>query len=152
MMMPVEPGLADTNVLIYALDADAPHHMAARALLEAARDGEAALYVTPQILGEFYAVVTNARRVAKPRSPAEALDAISDLLSFLYVLPVPAHVVSGWMARLVEATNEQYDAATSASGDLADRPKLEYARASHYHVLHIIFGHPSTSLFRRRSW
>jgi hypothetical protein len=31
--MSVEPGLADTNVLIYALDADAPHHTAARALL-----------------------------------------------------------------------------------------------------------------------
>jgi uncharacterized protein len=95
--MPVEPGLADTNVLIYALDADAPHHTAARALLEAARDGSKTLYVTPQILGEFYAVVTNARRVAKPRSSAEALDAISELLKFLHVLPVPAHVVDGWM-------------------------------------------------------
>lgn len=42
-------------------------------------------------------MVTNARRVAKPRSPAEALDAISDLLKFLHVLPVPAYVVSGWM-------------------------------------------------------
>jgi uncharacterized protein len=54
--------------------------------------------VTPQILSEFYAVVTNARRVAKPRSPAEALDAISDLLKFLHVLPIPAHVVDGWMS------------------------------------------------------
>jgi predicted nucleic acid-binding protein len=96
--MSVEPGLADTNVLIYALDADAPHHTAARALLEAARDGSATLYVTPQILSEFYAVVTNARRVAKPRSPAEAWDAISDLLKFLHVLPIPAHVVDGWMS------------------------------------------------------
>jgi hypothetical protein len=95
--MPVEPGLADTNVLIYALDADAPHHTAARALLEAARDGSTTLYVTPQILGEFYAVVTNARRVAKPRSSAEVLDAISDLLMFPHVLPVPAHVVDVWM-------------------------------------------------------
>ena len=78
--MSVEPGLADTNVLIYALDADAPHHTAARALLEAARDGSATLYVTRQIPREFYAVVTNARRVAKPRSPAEALDAIQIML------------------------------------------------------------------------
>jgi uncharacterized protein len=95
--MPVEPGLADTNVLIYALDADAPHHTAARALLEAARDGSTTLYVTPQILGEFYAVVTNARRVAKRRSSTEVLDAISDLLMFPHVLPVPAHVVDVWM-------------------------------------------------------
>jgi predicted nucleic acid-binding protein len=65
--MPFEPGLADTNVPIYALDAEAPHHTAARTLLEAARDGSTTLCATPQILSEFYAVVTNARRVAKPR-------------------------------------------------------------------------------------
>ena len=61
--MPVEPGLVDTNVLVYALDADAPHHAVARALLEAAREGSSSLYVTPQILCEFYSIVTNARRV-----------------------------------------------------------------------------------------
>jgi predicted nucleic acid-binding protein len=96
-MMSVEPGITDTNVLVYALDADAPQHESARALLEAARDGSATLYVTSQILCEFYSIVTNARRVAKPRSSAEALDAISDLLAFLHVLPVPAHAVEGWM-------------------------------------------------------
>ncbi len=42
--------------------------------------------------------MTNARRVGKPRSPAEALDAISDLLTFLHVLPVPAPVVESWMS------------------------------------------------------
>jgi predicted nucleic acid-binding protein len=95
--MPVEPGIADTNVLVYALDADAPQHAAARALLEAARDGSTILYATSQIFCEFYSIVTNARRVSKPRSSAEALDAISDLLAFLHVLPVPAHAVEGWM-------------------------------------------------------
>ena len=62
-----EPGLVDTNVLIYALDADAPQHAVARSLLEAARDGSVVLYVTSQILCEFYSIVTNARRVAKPQ-------------------------------------------------------------------------------------
>jgi predicted nucleic acid-binding protein len=32
--MSVEPGIVDTNVLVYALDADAPQHEAARALLK----------------------------------------------------------------------------------------------------------------------
>ena len=95
--MSVEPGIADTNVLVYALDADAPQHVAARSLLEAARDGSTTLYVTSQIFCEFYSIVTNARRVAKPRSSAEALDAIAELLGFLHVLPVPAHAVEGWM-------------------------------------------------------
>jgi len=98
--MSVEPGLIDANVLVYAMDADAPQHAASRALLDAARDTSATLYVTSQILCEFYSIVTNARRVPNPRSPADALSAISGLLSFLHVLPSPAHTVEGWIALL----------------------------------------------------
>jgi predicted nucleic acid-binding protein len=91
--MPVEPGLVDTNVLVYALDADTAQHASSRALLEAGRAGSVTLYVTSQIICEFYSVVTNPRRVAKPCSPAGALTAISSLLGFLRVLPVPAQTV-----------------------------------------------------------
>jgi len=98
--MPVEPGIIDTNVLVYALDADAPQHAASRALLETAHGGSTTLYVTLQILCEFYSIVTNARRVSKPRSPADALSAISGLLAFLHVLPIPAHTVEGWLGLL----------------------------------------------------
>jgi predicted nucleic acid-binding protein len=69
--MSVEIGVIDTNVLVYALDADAPQHAAARGLIEAARDPAATLYVTSQILCEFYSIVTNPRRVSRPRSPVE---------------------------------------------------------------------------------
>jgi predicted nucleic acid-binding protein len=95
--MPVEPGIVDANVLVYALDADAPQHAAARALIEAARDAPTTLFVTSQILCEFYSIVTNARRALKPRSPSDALSAISGLLAFLHVLPVPVHTVAGWL-------------------------------------------------------
>ncbi len=95
--MSVEPGVVDTNVLVYALDADAPQHAAAPALLEAAREASTTLYVTSQILCEFYSIVTNPRRVSKPRSAADALSAVSGLLAFLHVLPVPAHTVDGWL-------------------------------------------------------
>jgi predicted nucleic acid-binding protein len=90
--MSVEPGIVDANILIYALDTEAPQHAACGALLEAAQ-GETpttTLYVTLQILCEFYAIVTNARRVLKPRTSADALTAISDMLGFLRVLPVPS--------------------------------------------------------------
>jgi predicted nucleic acid-binding protein len=95
--MSLEPGIIDANVLVYAMDADAPQHEASRALLEAARDPSTTLYVTSQILCEFYSIVTNARRVPKPRSPDDALRAISGLLAFLHVLPIPARVVEGWL-------------------------------------------------------
>jgi toxin-antitoxin system PIN domain toxin len=91
--MPVEPGLIDANVLVYAMDADAPQHVASRALLESAHAAHTPVYVTLQTLCEFYSVVTNARRVSKPRSPADAVSAISSLLSFVHVLPIPAHTV-----------------------------------------------------------
>jgi uncharacterized protein len=95
--MLVEPGIVDTNVLVYALDADAPQHVAARTLLEAAREASTTLYVTSQILCEFYSIVTNRRRVSKPRSPADALSAVSSLLALLTVLPVPAHTVASML-------------------------------------------------------
>jgi predicted nucleic acid-binding protein len=98
--MSVEPGIIDTNVLVYALDADAPQHATARELLEAARDGSATLYVTSQILCEFYSIVTDARRVSKPSSAAAAVNAIADLLTFLNLLPAPANVVDGWLGLL----------------------------------------------------
>jgi predicted nucleic acid-binding protein len=48
--------------------------------------------VTSQVLCEFYSIITNPRRVSAPRSSAEAL-AISTLLAFLRILPVPASAV-----------------------------------------------------------
>ena len=101
-MMSVESGVVDANILVYAVDAEAPQYEAARALLEAARDATTTLYVTSQILCEFYAIVTNARRVASARSPDEALRALSAFLALpgLHVLPTPARVVIGWMELL----------------------------------------------------
>jgi predicted nucleic acid-binding protein len=98
--MSVEPGIIDTNVLVYALDIDAPRHTASRTLLEAARDGSTTLYVTSQILCEFDSIVTNARRVSKPRTSADAVSAILGLLAFLQVLPIPAQTVEGWLSLL----------------------------------------------------
>jgi predicted nucleic acid-binding protein len=98
--MSVEPGIVDANVLVYALHVDAPQHATSRALLDAARTSATTLYVTSQILCEFYSIVTNARRVSKPRSPEDAVRAISTLLTFLHVLPIPARTVEAWLELL----------------------------------------------------
>ena len=52
--MSVESGIVDANVLVYAFDADAPQHLASRRLLDEGRSGGTTLYVTSQILCEFY--------------------------------------------------------------------------------------------------
>jgi len=102
MTMLVEPGVLDANILAYAVNADAAQYVASRALLEAARDPSITLYVTSQILCEFYSLITNPRRVAVASSPAEALRIISAMLALpgLHVLPAPAHIVVGWMELL----------------------------------------------------
>ena len=100
--MPVEPGVLDANVLVYSIDATAPQHRAARALIDSARDASVTLYVTSQILCEFYSIITNPRRVAAPLSSVDALGVISSLLAFpgLHVLPLPVSAVVGWMGLL----------------------------------------------------
>jgi predicted nucleic acid-binding protein len=99
-MISVEPGFIDANVLVYALDAQAPRHLVSRNLLDTGRAGQATLYVTSQVLCEFYAVVTNPHPVAKVRSAADAIEAIAGLLAFLHVLPIPARTVEGWLDML----------------------------------------------------
>ncbi len=73
-MTSVEPGLVDANVFVYAFNTGAPQHLASRNLLEAARTGATTLFVTSQVLCEFYAIVTNALRVLKPRSSSPQCD------------------------------------------------------------------------------
>lgn len=101
-MTPIEPGLVDANVLAYALNADAPQHAASRALIDAARDPSVMIYVTSQVLCEFYSIITNRRRVSSPLSAAEAVGVISALLALpgIHVLAVPARAIEGWLALL----------------------------------------------------
>jgi len=100
--MSVEPGLLDANILAYAVNADAPQHTASRALLDAASDPSIKLYLTSQILCEFYSLITNPRRVAVVSSPTEALRIIAAILALpgIHVLPTPARAVAGLMQLL----------------------------------------------------
>src|SRR3974390_742806 len=97
-----EPGVVDANVLVYAANADAGEHAISRALLEAARDPAVTLYVTSQIICEFYSVITNPRRVATPCSASEALTMVAGILGLpgIHVLPVPARALAGLMELL----------------------------------------------------
>lgn len=101
-MMSVKPGIIDANVLAYAVNTDSLQHAASRKLLEAALDPAVTLYVTAQILCEFYSVITNPRRVAVVFSPAEATQIIQDLLDLpgIQVLAAPAQAVAGLMELL----------------------------------------------------
>jgi predicted nucleic acid-binding protein len=118
--MSVNRALVDTNVLVYALFPTAPQHADSRALVESAADPAAGLCVFPQILAEFFAVVTNPKRVSPAKPPGEALLAIERFLALpgLTVLPLPADVVPRWVG-LVRAHpvkgGEVFDAQAAAA-------------------------------------
>jgi toxin-antitoxin system PIN domain toxin len=100
--MSAERGLVDTNVLIYAFDPGFEHHEPCRRLFDDAKPGKSELCFVPQVLIEFYAVVTNPRRVHTPRSGDEALGAIRFLLALpgTVLLPNPADLVERWIGLL----------------------------------------------------
>ena len=71
-----EISLLDTNVLVYAADETSPFHQASRSLRDKGLRGEISLCVFPQIFYEFFAIVTDPRRVRNPRSQQEAVSEI----------------------------------------------------------------------------
>ena len=67
-----ERALLDTNIVVYAADAGSPFHVPAKELRDRGFRGELPLVISPQVLLEFFAVITHPRRVQTPRSPQEA--------------------------------------------------------------------------------
>lgn len=79
--------LLDTNVLVYALNADAPQYADSRRIVEAALLGRVPGVLVPQVLVEAYSVLTDARRVKSPLSTAAAWHEIETCSLALPVLP-----------------------------------------------------------------
>jgi hypothetical protein len=67
-----DAGLLDSNVLIYSHQGLSKFHSSARNLVSKGIRGELLLCITPQVLGEFYAVITSPNRVTSPISPEQA--------------------------------------------------------------------------------
>ena len=67
----------DTNLLVYAFDADDPakQRRAARIVAEALRDSAAA--ISAQVLGEFFVTIT--RKIKQPMSADDAIGVIQSL-------------------------------------------------------------------------
>ncbi len=64
--------LLDTNVLVHAAYRDSPHHRTAAQLVALGLREGSRFCIAPQNIVEFLAVVTRARFVEPPLSPAEA--------------------------------------------------------------------------------
>ena len=73
--------VVDTNVLVYAADADSPFHGACREWLERQRGRPDAWYITWSILYEFLRVTTHPRVMRQPWSAAAAWAFVAALLA-----------------------------------------------------------------------
>lgn len=70
--------MLDTNVLVYAVDTTAAAHVPCRRTVQRAMSGSLDAVIVPQVLMEFYAVVTSPRRVRTPLAPTDAMAQVND--------------------------------------------------------------------------
>jgi toxin-antitoxin system PIN domain toxin len=80
--------LLDTNILVYAADQTAEFHEPSKQLRDRGFRGEVPLVVTPQILMEFFAVVTSPRRVTTPCSSEQAREEVEKYIRADHILKV----------------------------------------------------------------
>jgi toxin-antitoxin system PIN domain toxin len=83
-----EVALLDANILIYNHQALSKFHPQAKALLEKGLRGETELCICPQVLFEFFAVVTNPRRVTSPINSEAATQEIERYLRARNILKI----------------------------------------------------------------
>jgi len=84
--------LLDANILIYSHQSLSEFHARSREILEKGLKRELSLCICPQVICEFYAVVTNPRRVTNPISAEEATAEIEKYLyaqNILMIYPGP---------------------------------------------------------------
>ncbi|MFH1192216.1 MAG: type II toxin-antitoxin system VapC family toxin [bacterium] len=72
--------LLDANILVYAADKSSPFYKRSVMIREKGMKGEISICVCPQVLTEFFAIITDPRRVANPRTQKEALEEIEEYL------------------------------------------------------------------------
>ena len=71
--------LLDSNVLVYAYDRLSVNHVEAKSLVDKALSKELEVCLCPQVLWEFFAVITNPRRASSPMGVGDASDLCLDL-------------------------------------------------------------------------
>lgn len=78
--------LIDTNILVYAINKDAPQYEACRSLVQAGMARSFAGVLFTQNILEFYSIVTDIRRVPNPLEPAAAWEQINNIKTIFPIL------------------------------------------------------------------
>lgn len=93
----------DTNILVYSLDLSIENQHKHRVSLEILRPSSTEiLCISPQIIGEFYSVVTRPSLLANPLTPQETVSRINRLLQMQHIelLSMSDEVFKRWLELL----------------------------------------------------
>jgi toxin-antitoxin system PIN domain toxin len=101
--------LLDANVLVYAVDAEAPLHAACHEVVSRSMLGQLNAALVPQVLMEFYAVVTSSRRVRSPLSVRDATAQVTDWRASIPVRYPTARCLEEWtvMVQKLQRTGQE---------------------------------------------
>ena len=83
-----EISLIDTNVLVYAADKTSKLHLGAKNIRDLGISGKKNLCICPQILEEFFAIVTDPKRVKNPRNPKEVIKEIEKYIKSRNIIKI----------------------------------------------------------------
>lgn len=73
--------LLDTNILVYALNSSSEFYNDCKMLRDKGINGEINVCIAPQVLTEFFAIITNHKRVTNPISHEAACKEIENYLN-----------------------------------------------------------------------
>lgn len=73
--------LIDTYILVYAYNKDSELHTKSLSILQDALDGKITAYLADKNLYEFYAIITDIKRVEKPVTTEDAIKVIELLMN-----------------------------------------------------------------------
>jgi len=103
--------LLDTNVIVYAIDDQSQFFSASKHIIERGRKGEISLCISPQIMSEFYAIITDSKRVKKPLQIEEALYELNRFFhsSHIKTIYFDAHTIEILLTLLKRYTCKKQD-------------------------------------------
>ena len=127
--------LVDTNVLVYAANADSPEHATCRALLEGWRRQAGAWYTTWGVLYEFLRVTTHPRVLREPLTLPGAWSFVAA------VVASPSLRVLSETPRHAAVVSEIADELSNVSGNLVH--DLHIAALMREHGLRVIYTRDS---------
>jgi len=86
----------DTNVLVSCIDTTRRHHAEAFELIRRVRRGELRVFISTQVIGEFYVSLTRSMGgVSSPLTPEEAGEEVGALINsgLFVILPISGDVI-----------------------------------------------------------